>query len=114
MGLGTRFNWPPTVNSDADRYRYLYAALEAVRLKHNEKEVDLSLAAEAYRSRCRALSSRIGREIVELRPKVRTPGWVGETPHDHDPALVQGKADGKAAYATVDIKTFTGTDLDKP
>lgn len=111
MGLAA-LNYPVDVTSDADRYRYLYAALEAVRLKHNEKAGDLSDLARAHRKRCTDLSTVLLDEVIRLRSKVRAPGYVTTPVSEGDPLLIQLRADGIKAHATVDVKSLTGTDLD--
>lgn len=104
-------NFPITVTSDADRYEYLYAAFEAVRLKHDEKMTDLSAAGDAHREKCLQLLREIKREIWALRGKVGTPGWTRTALEEDDPKLMKAMDDGRAAHATVDIKNFTGVTL---
>jgi len=105
--------YPPTVTADADRYRYLYAALEQLRLKHNERAGDLSCEANYFRGEWKKPHAAIIHEILRLRPLVKTPDFVETLEAKNDPKLITLKSEGKAACKSADYKTLTGVDLDK-
>jgi len=113
-------NYPKTLIDTPGRYRHLYASLEAIRLKHNEWDIHhrpkdcLSDEARAHRKRCTDLQTVLLQDVLKLRPLVATPGWTAKDAGDFDPALATAKDDGIAAFASVDVKAFTGVDLDAP
>lgn len=107
-------NYPPNIVSDVDRYRYLYAAMEAMRLKHNTRAGDSSAKANRFRAECKKVRFRLFEDILTLRHRVGTPGY--KRPKDgapDDPRLRLHKVQGKAAHKDVDLKALTGVDLDK-
>ncbi len=105
--------YPIHITADADRYRYLYAALEELRLKHNERAGDLSGEANYFRQEWKIPHRKVLRGILELRKLVRTPGFVPTELVPDDPALVTLKGEGKADYKNADYKTLTGDNLDE-
>ena len=114
-----KITWPISISKGIElakeRYQLSYALIEAVRLKHNTRNDDLSADAQLYRQTCLGILDVAIDEMLKLRPTVRSddtknhaldPDWV-------DPELVKLKAEGKAAHKTTDIKTMTDVDLDK-
>ena len=104
--------YPPTVTADADRYRYLYAALEQLRLKHNERAGDLTPQTLYWRREWRKPHDGIIQNILPLRARLRTPDWRVSDSEPVDPALALLRGEGKADYRSADYKVLTGFDLD--
>ena len=104
--------YPGDIRTDGERYRHVYSALEALRLKHNTRAGDVSAEAVEFRAACMKEQRKIVADILELRPKITTPAWTPKDEHDIDPLRESLKADGKADHAAADLKTLTGTDLD--
>jgi len=112
-GVSVALVYPPTITGETDRYRHLYAAIEAFRLKHNKRAGDVSGKAHAFRLKLREVRQTVLDEMLHLRQLVGTPGW--KPPKDElasDPVLDTLKAEGKAAHKTANLKELTGVDLD--
>jgi len=99
-----KITWPISISKGIElakeRYQLSYALIEAVRLKHNTRNDDLSADAQLYRQTCLGILDVAIDEMLKLRPTVRSddtknhaldPDWV-------DPELVKLKAEGKAAH----------------
>ena len=103
---------PPTLTKEPDKYRHLYAAIEAVRLQHNTRAGDVSAKAIGFRAECRRMSTALIQHMLPLRKQVGTPGYKPTIDSD-DPNHVLLKGAGKADYPTADLKAITGIDLSK-
>jgi len=91
--------YPPGVTAPEARYRYAYAVLEALRLKHNERAGDRSPEARHHRALCLEQVHRVVRDILETRPQVRTPAWEPTEEERVDPLRGRLKGEGRAEGA---------------
>jgi len=104
--------YPDTVKADEDRYRYLCAALEALRRKHNTRAGDVSPEARKFRLAWKAPHRAVVGEILKYRPLCATRDFV-PVDDEPDPTLATLKREGYSDWKSVDVKRLTGADLDR-
>jgi len=109
-------NFPINITTDADRYRHLYRAMEAIRRKHNTRKGDVSPEARAHRKKCMDVQDyKIAPAILAIRPRLNTVGWTPSMTPDGeqvDPLRIKLKGEGLADPNACDLKALTGVDLD--
>lgn len=112
MRQSGRLTFPAEAVTDAARFRCATAALEALRLKHNERAGDVSGEARYFREEIDRAERRILAEIRRYRDAARSRrrGTLGED--EVDTVLVGHRRAAEAAARSIDLKAVLGVDLD--